>query len=203
MNNPIKNYFQKIYQETGKKPFTFIQPFCLLILPLIMVIFGLIMENNLGTQKTLTIMAVVVVIGWIAFIAIPFIRLKGKGIGVFFLSILASIIFFISFILWPMLKFAYRGGQAITQANMGNTSASVNASQRMGATKGKKSALNWFEYDGYVWKDEKEVLPEMTDYALDEGSYSLEQNTQARAKGFSNGKDAEMQGRTWNGTDWV
>ena len=36
----------------------------------------------------------------------------------------------------------------------------------------------------------------------DEGSYTSKQNEQAKAVGYSNGKEAEMSGRTWNGTDW-
>ena len=133
-----------------------------------------------------------------------FLKFKVTGIAIFLLSIIASLLFFISFILWPVLKFAFRAGISATQANLGNTTASVNASRRAGATKGKKSALNWFEYEGTVWKDEKEVMPDdIPNHSLDEGSYTYEQNQQAKAQGYSNGKDAEMSGRSWNGNDWV
>lgn len=40
-------------------------------------------------------------------------------------------------------------------------------------------------------------------YGADEGSYSDLQNQQARAQGYSNGKEAEMSGRSWNGNNWV
>lgn len=204
MNNPIKKHFQKVYNETGKKPFTFIQPFCLLILPLIVVIAdAVLMETSIDEQTGVILLVAGVAISWIAFIAIPFVRFGKGGFGVLFLSILASLMFFCSFILWPFLKFAFRAGGAVFQANLGNTTASVNSSRKAGATKGKASALNWFEYEGNVWKDEKEVMPEdLPASSLDEGSYSYDQNNDARSKGYENAADAERSGRKWNGTSW-
>lgn len=201
MNNPIKKYFQNIYTQTGKKPFTFFNAL-LMILPFI--IYLVIAFSGVSLSEVNGIFILSVLGCWGLNFLITFLKFKVKGIAVFLLSIIASLLFFISFILWPLLKFMVRSGSAVNQANLGNVSASVNASKRAGATKGKKSALNWFEYEGYTWKDEKEVLPNDTSkYSADEGSYSYEQNQKAQAQGFSNGKDAEMSGRSWNGNDWV
>lgn len=46
-------------------------------------------------------------------------------------------------------------------------------------------------------------IPSSKRHESDEGSYTDSQNQQAKAHGYSNGKDAEMSGRSWNGTDWV
>ena len=203
MNNPIKKYFQKIYNETGKKPFTFLNCFLIIFLPLIFILgSAFLIADTEEVVVTATILGFVIGLG--INLALLLVKFKGKGIGLFLLSVLASVLFFCSFILWPLLKIMVRAGGAVTQANLGNTTASVNASRRMGATKGKKSALNWFEYEGHVWKDEKEVMPEnIPTGSLDEGSYSYDQNQQARNVGYSNAKDAEMSGRKWDGNNWV
>lgn len=60
----------------------------------------------------------------------------------------------------------------------------------MGST--KKSAFNWFEYEGYEWKDDKADAELLNNYEADEGAYSSEQNQQARNMGYANAKDAEM-----------
>ncbi len=201
MNNPIKKYFQNIYNQTGKKPFTFFNAL-LMILPII--IYLVIAFSGADLDEANKILLLSTLGCWGINFLITFLKFKVTGIAIFLLSIIASLLFFISFILWPVLKFAFRAGMSVTQANLGNTTASVNASKRAGATKGKKSALNWFEYEGNVWKDEKEVMPDdIPNHSLDEGSYSYEQNQQAKAHGYSNGKDAEMSGRSWNGNDWV
>lgn len=207
MNNPIKNYFQQLYNETGNKPFTFLNAFILTILPLgIGYLFTTMLISIMGEQESLILISFV--LAYLICYVINFLLLrknfKEDQVKILGYSIIASIIFFATFILWPILKFSFRAGKAMFYSNMGNVSASVNASERAGATKGKQSALNWFEYDGRVWEDEEENLPEeITNYALDEGSYSYVQNQQAKSQGFSNGKDAEMAGRKWNGNTWV
>ena len=207
MNNPIKKYFQKIYNETGKKPFTFLNAFLLTILPLVLGYFiSMALVSSIGEDEILIPIgfAIALAVGCIIDFLLLLKNFKGKAVVLLLLNIVASLLFFITFILWPVLKFAFRAGMAATQSNLGNTTASVNASRRAGATKGKKSALNWFEYTGRVWEDEKEVMPEDTsNYSLDEGSYTDIQNQQARAHGFENGKHAEVSGRKWNGTDWT
>lgn len=200
MNNPIKRHFQQIYNETGKKPFTFLNAFFMVFFPVIVAIVMTFVDANIFAVAALAALAVGIVINLI----IMLVKFQVKGIGLFFLTLLASFMFFCSFIFWPFLKFSFRAAGAMFHANLGNITASVNASRRAGATKGKRSALNWFEYDGKVWKDEKEVMPEdIPNYSLDEGSYSYDQNQQARNHGYSNGKEAEMSGHKWNGSDWV
>ena len=207
MNNSIKTYFQQMYNETGKKPFTFLNAFILTILPLgLGYLLTMLLVSIMGEEESLILVGFV--LAYLFCYVINFLLLaknfKDNQIKLLVYSIIASILFFITFFLWPILKFAFRAGTAATQANLGNTTASVNASRRAGATKGKKSALNWFEYDGRVWQDEKENMPQdIPNYALDEGSYSYEQNQKAKAYGYSNGKAAEMAGRRWNGSDWV
>ena len=200
MKNPIKNYFQKIYNETGKKPFTFLNCFLLIFLPIIALIGGAFMVD---TNESLgyIIMILGVVVGWGVNLALLISKFQGKGIGLFFLSLLASLLFFCTFILWPAIKRGIHGGNAIWQANMGNITESVNSSRKMGAVSAnpKKSAFNWFEYDGYVWIDEKDAEPELLkNYEADEGSYSYDQNQQARSMGYANAKDAEMHGQKIN-----
>lgn len=146
------------------------------------------------------VMILGVLAGWGINLALLLTKFKGKGVGLFFLNILASLAFFITFILWPLLKFCFHTGMAATQANLGNTTASVNSSRKAGAhaASPKKSAFNWFEYNGYEWKDDKEEPELLNNYEADEGSYTYEQNQQARNIGYTNAKDAEMHGQTIN-----
>lgn len=203
MNNPIKKYFNKIYSETGKKPFTFLNCFLIIFLPIILIVgSAALFGDTEDVVVPAAILSLIISLG--LNLALLIVKFKEKSIGLFFLTVLASILFFCTFILWPLLKWGVRGAEAVVQANHGNVTASVNASNRMGATKGKMSALNWFEYDGYVWHDEKEIMPEdLPNGSLDEGAYSYEQNQSARNVGYANAKDAEMSGRTWNGNNWV
>lgn len=199
MKSPIKNYFQKIYMETGKKPFTFLNCFLSLIVPIAMfIIVGSQVSVSEGGKVAITVF-LSVLIAWGLDIFLLVKNFHGQAVPIFLLGLLASIAFLFTFILWPVLKFAFRAGMAATQANNGNITDSVNSSRKAGATKGKKSALNWFEYDGYEWKDEKEVMPEdIPNYELDEGSYTYDQNQQARNMGYTNAKDAEMHGQKIN-----
>lgn len=195
----MKKYFQKVYNETHIKPFTFLNCFLCIFLPIIALIGGaVLMDSNeaLGT----TVMILGIVAGWGINLALLLVKFKGKGVGLFFLNILASIAFFFTFILWPLLKFCFHAGMAATNANLGNNTASINSSRKAGASVGstKKSAFNWFEYEGYEWKDDK-VEPELlNNYEADEGSYSYDQNQQAKSMGYANAKDAEMHGQKIN-----
>ncbi len=205
MNNPIKNQFQKVYNETGKKPFTFLNCFLTIFLPIIIFIASCYLfgsSDDIPAFFAANILGLVV--GWGINLALLWKSFQKQGISLFFLNILASIAFFCSFVIWPLIKLSYRASQAIVQANLGNTTGSVNASKRAGATKGRMSALNWFEYNGDVWENEKEVMPEEdTTYSADEGAYSSEQNQKAQSHGYRNGKEAELSGRRWNGFDWI
>lgn len=193
MNNPIKNYFQKLYNETGKKPFTFLNVFLLIFVPIIVGIAGMYFTQDADASLRWLIAGVAG--GWILDIVLLVINFKAKAVGLIFLHIIASVLFVLTFILIPIIKFGIRSGAAATQANMGNVTASVNASRRAGATKGKKSSLNWFVYDGNTFTDTPEVMPEdIQGQALDEGAYTNEQNVAARNIGYANAKDAEMSG---------
>lgn len=198
----MKKYFQRLYNETGKKPFTPLNFFLMVGIPAIIMVIASFMS---GSQSDAIFIAAVIVaiVGWIINLVLCIKKFGSKGVGLFFLTLLASIAFFCSFILWPFLKWSFRAAGAMVHANLGNTTASVNSSRRAGATKGKKSALNWFSYDGTVYQDEKEVMPDnIGGNALDEGLYTDSQNQAARNIGYSNGKDAEMSGKKWNGQSW-
>lgn len=203
MNNPIKNYFQNIYNQTKIKPFTFLNCFLCIFLPVIGLILGAYLLNNNATLG-IAVMILFLLGGWAGNFALLYTKFKTTAIPLFFLNILASIAFFGKLIVLPLIKAGIKGGKAVTQANMGNVTASVNASRESGATLAstKTSALNWFEYEGYEWKDAVET-PEMYEHQeLDEGSYTDAQNQGARSVGYANGKEAEMAGRQWDGDKW-
>lgn len=205
MKNPIKNYFQSVYNKTHKKPFTFLNCFLCIFLPVIGLILGAYLMDSSSEGLGMTVMILSVLVGWVCNFLLLFAKFKVTAIGIFFLNILASIAFFCKLILMPLLKVLFKVGVASTQANLGNTTASVNASRGAGASLSstKTSAFNWFEYEGYEWKDITEKPEPYGNNELDEGSYTYEQNQEARNLGYSNGKDAEMKGRKWNGNKWV
>lgn len=206
MKNPIKNYFQSVYNKTHKKPFTFLNCFLCIFVPVIGLILGAYLMESSSEGLGMTVMILSVLVGWVCNFLLLFAKFKVTAIGIFFLNILASIAFFCKLILVPFIKFLVKVGVASTQANLGNTTASVNASSQAGEAlaNAKISAFNWFVYDGYELKDTTTGEPEIYEhYELDEGSYTYAQNQEARNLGFSNGKDAEMAGRKWNGNGWV
>lgn len=190
MKNPIKNYFQQIYDETGKKPFIFLHA-CLCILVPIVVACVAPYLGAYDEVKWLVASIAGLAGSWGILIFLVFRDFKEKTIKIFLLQILASIAFWTKFLLIPLIKMSWRAGQAVVAANHGNVTASVNASKRSAATKTKKSAFTWFEYEGKVWQDEKEAFDQVSDYSLDEGSYSIDQNNEARNKGYINAKHAE------------
>lgn len=155
----MKKYFQSLYDETGKKPFTPLNFFLMIGIPAIIMVIALCMSGS-QSDSLFTVAVIAAVVGWIINLALCIKNFGNRGVGLFFLTLLASIAFFCSFILWPFLKWSVRAGAAVFHANLGNTTASMNASSRAGATKGKRSALNWFSYDGTVYHDEKEVMPD-------------------------------------------
>lgn len=197
MNNPIKNYFQQIYDETGKKPFTFLHACLCILIPIVIVCVA---PYLVGADESLWLALSIVglFVSWGLLIFLIFRNFKDKTAKIFLFQILASIAFWTKFLLIPLIKMSWHAGQAIVQANHGNVTASVNASKRSAATKTKKSAFTWFEYEGKVWQDEKEVYDQVPDYSLDEGSYSMDQNNEARAKGYINAKHAEDSGEKIN-----
>ena len=193
MSNPIKNYFQQVYDETGKKPFTFLHA-CLCILVPIVVMCTAFYLFEYDEGKVIGVSVAGLIASWGLLIFLSFKEFKEKTVKIFLFQILASITFWTKFLLIPIIKLSWHAGKAAVAANHGNVTASVNESKRSAATKTKKSAFNWFEYDGKVWKDEKEAYDQVADYSLDEGSYSMDQNNEARNKGYINAKHAEDSG---------
>lgn len=204
MKNPIQNHFQRVYDETHVKPFTFLNCFLCIFLPIVGLILGaLIISNN--TTIGIIVMILFILGGWAGNFALLFKNFKEKGISLFFLNLLASIAFFFKLIVMPLFKVLVKIGVASTQANLGNTTASVNSSKQAGATLAstKTSALNWFEYDGYEWKDNVEKPKLHPNSGLDEDSYTDAQNQAARNLGYVNAKEAEMAGRQWDGNNYI
>lgn len=195
MRNPIKIYFQKVYLETNIKPFTFLNCFLCIFLPVIGLILGaLMMGSNESLGKAVMILSFLG--GWIGNFVLLYKKFDKLAIGLFFLNLLASIAFFSKLILLPWLKASIKFGRAALQSNLGNVTGSVNASRQGGAelASTKTSAFNWFEYDGHEWKDVKETAELDEHYELDEGAYTYEQNQQGKDAGYANAKEAEMQG---------
>lgn len=195
MKNPIKDYFQNIYDQTQIKPFTFLNCFLCIFLPVIGLILG---GYWLDRNATLGIAVMILLLlgGWVGNFVLLYTKFKETAIVLFVLNILASIAFFGKLILWPLIKAGIKSGKAAMEANWGNTTASVNASREAGATLAstKTSAFNWFEYEGHEWKDVTET-PEVYEHQeLDEGSYIDEQNQKGRDAGYANAKEAEMHG---------
>ena len=204
MNNPIKNHFQKVYAETNVKPFTFLNCFLCIFLPVIGLILGAILMNN-NEKLGVSVMILAVLGGWAGNFALLYKNFKAKGISLFFLNLLASIAFFFKLIIMPLFKALVKIGAASTRANLGNTTARVNSSNQAGAALAstKTSAFNWFEYDGYKWKDNEEKSKFHMNSGLDEGFYTDAQNQAARDIGYANGKEAEMAGRQWDGKKYM
>ncbi len=195
MKNPIKQRFQNVYDQTNMKPFTFLNCFLCIFMPIIgFFVGGTIVDSN--PAFGVTVMVLLILGGWIGNFLLLFKKFKTDAIGLFFLNMLASIAFFTKLILWPLLKMSWHTGQAVMQANLGNITASKNASSRGGAALGsvKMSAFNWFKYDGNEWTDITQTAEVEENYESDEGSYTYEQNQEARSRGYHNAKEAEMHG---------
>lgn len=201
MRNPIKNHFQEVYVKTHIKPFTFLNCFLCIFLPIIGLIAGLCL---LGNNEVLGIAVMILALlgGWIGNFVLLFKKFNKQAVGLFFLNILASIAFFSKLILLPWLKASVKGARAVVQANLGNVTESVNASNAAGAelASTRTSAFNWFEYEGYEWKDIKETADVDEHPVLDEGFYTDAQNQKGRDAGYANAKEAELHGVDINNT---
>lgn len=195
MKNPIKNRFQEVYDQTHIKPFTFLNSFLCIFLPVIGLILGSYMMGSNGGLGT-AVMILCFLGGWIGNFVLLYKKFDKLAISLFFLNLLASIAFFSKLILVPWLKASVKFARAIWQSNLGNVTASVNASREGGSelARSRTSAFNWFEYEGYEWTDAKETAEVYEHHELDEGSYTYEQNQQGRDAGYANAKEAEMHG---------
>lgn len=195
MRNPIKNYFQQVYDQTQIKPFTFLNCFLCIFLPVIGLVLGGFLSGN-NARLGIAVMILSLLGGWIGNFVLLYQKFDKLAIRLFFLNILASIAFFSKLILLPWLKWSVKAAGAVFHANLGNVTASVNSSKKAGAelASTKTSAFNWFEYDGHEWEDVN-VSPELYEHnELDEGSYTDAQNQKGRDAGYANAKEAKMHG---------
>lgn len=200
----MKAYFQEIYNETKMKPFTFLNAALCVLIPIVAFIaigVGVSPENN---TTVIIVFSASLLICWGINFYLLHKKFNEKAVKLMIFNVLASIAFWTKLILLPLLKIMWHAGRAAFHANMGNTTASVNSSSQMGASiaSNKKSAFNWFEYEGKVWEDDTFEAELKEDYSLDEGTCSDEQNQVAKGIGYVNGKEAEMAGRKWNGSSW-
>lgn len=195
MKNPIKKRFQEVYDQTHVKPFTFLNCFLCIFLPVIGLILGSLMMGSNGGLGT-AVMILCFLGGWIGNFVLLYKKFDKLAISLFFLNILASIFFFSKLILVPWLKWSVKAAGAVVQSNLGNVTGSVNASKRAGAelASTRTSAFNWFEYEGYEWQDVKETAEVYEHHELDEGAYTDTQNQKGRDAGYANAKEAEMHG---------
>lgn len=192
----MKKYFQSIYNETGIKPFTFMHAALCILIP-ILVFFLVGMNVSSGEGEAVIIWAIgSLLVCWGIDVFLIYRSFKDKVVKIFIFHVLASIAFWSKLILIPLFKICWQAGMAVFHANNGNTTASINSSRRMGAAaaSNKKSAFNWFEYEGKVHTDDNFEAELLDDFSADEGAYSAEQNNEARAKGYKNAKHAEMSG---------
>lgn len=153
----MKNYFQKIYNETGIKPFTFLNCALSFLLPL--VIFLVIGSNMSSTEgnKVITISVIALIACWGIDIALLFNKFKdGKRTAIlFFLGLLASIAFFCKLILFPLIKLLFNMMGSATAVQTGDFAGASNNANRATAEAGgvKMSAFNWFVYDDRKFED--------------------------------------------------
>jgi len=80
MNNPIKKYFQNIYNQTGKKPFTFFNAL-LMILPVI--IYLVIAFSGADLDEANKILLLSTLGCWGINFLITFLKFKATGIAIF------------------------------------------------------------------------------------------------------------------------
>ena len=200
----MKAYFQKIYDETKQKPFTFLNAsLCVLIPVIAFLAIGVSVSPEEGSTVAIIFIAALLICWGINFYLL-YKKFNEKALKLMIFNVLASIAFWTKLILLPLFKIMWHAGRAAFHANMGNTTASVNSSSQMGASiaSNKKSAFNWFEYEGKVWEDDTYEAELKPDYSLDEGAYSDVQNQAAKGIGYVNGKEAAMAGHKWNGSSW-
>ena len=192
----MKSYFQKLYNQTGKKPFTFLNCALCVLIP---VIFLLV-------NGTIDITVIFITVGCLVVnMVLQFVRFKsiGKSIWLTVLNFLASIAFFCKFILFPFIGFFFKMSGAMTDVQMGNFSAANNNMNNARSGKVGLSAFNWFKYDGRTFEDVQVGEERPEDYSTDNlawshslnRSFTAEEDLKAKNLGFQNAKDAENQGR--------
>ena len=199
----MRNYFIKLYSETGKKPFTFLNACLLLLFPVIAFIaLACQVSSNEPFAKVLVPSIVIWVIGIIVNVLITFSKFKNGGITakVTLLSFFASIAFFCKLILFPFIKLLFRSSAGMTAMQNGDTaqaSATMNQSQGV-----KISAFNWFNYNGIEIQDIPGNEAPTEDYVYNNNawdstlqrSYTNEEDNNARQLGYQNASHAVRSG---------
>ena len=201
----MKSYFQKLYNETGKKPFTFLNCALCVLLPIVaFLLFGITLAD---ANETLFVILVIValVLCWGGNVFIQFNRFGniGKALWLMFLNMLASIAFFCKLILFPLIALCFKMMSGMTDIQNGDFSAANNNLNNARSGKIKASAFNWFRYDGTTVDDIQVGEEQPEDYTPDNlawshtlnRSYTAEEDLKAQNMGFKNAKDAENQGR--------
>lgn len=195
----MKKYFQKLYNETGQKPFTFLNCFLNVLLPLVVFILAAIIIPNDGDMAMILI-GLSFVIGLVANVLVLFKRFKdGKRVAIcFILGLLASVAFFCKLILFPLFKLLLNlmGGAASVQT--GDFAGASAQNNRAFAEAGslKTSAFNWFIYDDRVIEDIHIEAQESTmanDQAWNselQRNFTSDEDTNARNMGYRDAKQA-------------
>lgn len=201
----MKSYFQKVYSETGKKPFTFLNcALCILIPIIVLIVVGSQASSSEGGD-VMAIFIPVTILCIVGNAVMQYMRFQnvGKAVLLTFLNMLASIAFFCKLILFPLIKFAFKMMGAMSDVQSGNYTAANNNMNNARSGQIKTSAFDWFKYDGTTVGDIQVGEEKAEDYSTDNlawshalnRSYTAEEDMKARNLGFQNAKDAENQGR--------
>lgn len=197
----MKKYFQKLYNETGTKPFTFLNCFLIIFLPIVFAILAGVSGTN--ESKILILAIVGFVLGLVGNTLIQFRRFSDvkKALWLTVLNLLASIHFFCKLILFPVIGFFINMSGAMTSMQAGNyNQATSETNHAMKAEGLKLSAFNWFKYDGTKFQDiEGEDTPIVYEnsnaYDATLGrSYTDREDANARSMGYTDAQDAVSSG---------
>jgi len=200
----MKKYFQKIYNETGRKPFTFLNCFLCVFTPIIALILGY-MINKSDPTPAIVLLIVITILSLAGNIFILFKRFNDvkRALLLALLNIFASIHFFCKLILFPLIKLAMRFSLGATQMQMGNTAGASHTMSNATASAGvKTSAFNWFKYDGTTIADIAGTEPEddtivYTNNAYETSlgrSFTDQEDMNARNMGYQNAQHAANSG---------
>lgn len=194
----MKKYFQKLYNETGQKPFTFLN--CLLSLLAPFVVFLVVGLNTSDGGVVMLATGITALICWVANGFILFKRFNnGKRVAIcFFLGLLASVAFFCKLILFPLFKLLLNLMGGATAVQTGDFAGASAQNNRAFAEAGslKTSAFNWFIYDDRVMEDIHIEAQESTmanNQAWNselQRSFTSEEDANARNMGYRDAKQA-------------
>ncbi len=199
----MRKYFLKLYSETGKKPFTFLNACLMLLIPF--VVFIVLASKTPSSESFMIVLAPTIGV-WIACIVInvvlTFSKFKDGGTvaKVTILSLFASLAFFCKLILFPFIKFLFRGSTAMTAMQSGDTQQAASTMNRSQGV--KTSAFNWFNYDGVEIQDIPGDEPASEEYIYNNNawdptlqrSYTSDEDNNARQMGYQNASHAVNSG---------